>query len=50
MGLGVFLHYVWLWEEIVKREIDERECENREIDEKYDKFEVLIGLKERDKN
>jgi len=36
--------------EIVKRETGLRVCEKREIYEKYDRFEVLYGIKEKKKN
>lgn len=42
-----YLGCVWLREESVKREISMIEYEKREIDEKYDGFDVLFGIKER---
>jgi hypothetical protein len=41
------LGYVWLSRENEKREISEKEYEKRERSEKYSRFNVLFGLKER---
>lgn len=35
--------------EVIKKEIGEREYEKRERSEKYRRFEVLFGIKEREK-
>jgi hypothetical protein len=40
--------YAWLIGEIEKRKMCEREYEKREKDEKYSRFERLLGLKERE--
>jgi hypothetical protein len=41
------LGYVWLSRENEKREISEKEYEKRERNEKYSRFNVLFGLRER---
>jgi hypothetical protein len=40
---------VWFREEIEKRERSKKEFEKREKDEKYNRIDVLFGIREREK-